>query len=61
MKKNERAAAIVRTIVVSLIAVLFVVPLVWMGLSSLKTAPEVFARPFHWLPGSSGKTTPPYG
>ena len=50
MKKNERAAAIVRTIVVSLIAVLFVVPLVWMGLSSLKTAPEVFARPFHWLP-----------
>ena len=35
MKKNERAAAIVRTIVVSLIAVLFVVPLVWMVLSSL--------------------------
>lgn len=50
MKKDERAAAIVRTIVVSLIAVLFVVPLVWMVLSSLKTAPEVFARPFHWLP-----------
>lgn len=50
MKKNEKAAAIVRTIVVSLIAVLFVVPLVWMVLSSLKTAPEVFARPFHWLP-----------
>ncbi len=50
MKKNERAAAIVRTIVVSLIAVLFVVPLVWMVLFSLKTAPEVFARPFHWLP-----------
>ena len=50
MKKNERAAAIVRTIVVSLIAVLFVVPLVWMVLSSLKTAPEGFARPFHWLP-----------
>ena len=50
MKKNERAAAIVRTIVVSLIAVLFVGPLVWMVLSSLKTAPEVFARPFHWLP-----------
>lgn len=50
MKKNERAAAIVRTIVVSFIAVLFVVPLVWMVLSSLKTAPEVFARPFHWLP-----------
>ena len=50
MKKNERAAAIVRTIVVSIIAVLFVVPLVWMVLSSLKTAPEVFARPFHWLP-----------
>lgn len=53
MKKNERAAAIVRTIVVSLIAVLFVVPLVWMVLSSLKTAPEVFARPFHWLPAKT--------
>ena len=53
MKKNERAAAIVRTIVVSLIAVLFVVPLVWMLLSSLKTAPEVFARPFHWLPAKA--------
>lgn len=53
MKKNERAAAIVRTVVVSLIAVLFVVPLVWMVLSSLKTAPEVFARPFHWLPAKA--------
>lgn len=53
MKKNERAAAIVRTIVVSLIAVLFVVPLVWMVLSSLKTAPEVFARPFRWLPAKA--------
>ena len=62
MKKNERAAAIVRTIVVSLIAVLFVVPLVWMVLSSLKTAPEVLPGPSTGcLPGSSGKTTPPYG
>ena len=50
MKKSERKAAIIRTIIVALIAVLFVTPLVWMVLSSLKTPQEVFARPFHWLP-----------
>ncbi len=50
MKKNERNAAIIRTVIVALVAVLFVMPLVWMVLSSLKTPQEVFARPFHWLP-----------
>ncbi len=50
MKKSERKAAIIRTIIVALVAVLFVTPLVWMVLSSLKTPQEVFARPFHWLP-----------
>ena len=50
MKKSERKAAIIRTIIVALVAVLFVTPLVWMVLSSLKTPQEVFARPFHCLP-----------
>jgi len=50
MKKKERASALIRTVVLALISILFILPLVWMVLSSLKTTPEVFARPFHWLP-----------
>lgn len=33
-----------------LCALVFIIPLVWMVLSSFKPVTEVFATPFHWLP-----------
>ena len=51
MEKNaNRGKILIKTIIVALCSILFVVPLIWMLLSSLKTTPEVFARPYHWLP-----------
>jgi len=50
MKKKNNASKIICTLLVASFAVLFVVPFVWMILSSLKTTPEVFARPYYWLP-----------
>lgn len=41
---------LVKTVLVACFAALFVIPLVWMVLSSLKTTPEVFMRPYRWLP-----------
>lgn len=40
----------VRTLFIGILAVLFVIPLVWMICTSLKTIPEVFARDWKWLP-----------
>ncbi|MBQ8813261.1 MAG: carbohydrate ABC transporter permease [Lachnospiraceae bacterium] len=42
--------ALVRTLLIGAIAVLFCVPLFWMVGTSLKTPLEVFGRPFRWLP-----------
>ncbi len=50
MKKKQFTSTLIRTIIVALFAILFVIPLIWMMLSSLKPVSEVFARPFHWLP-----------
>lgn len=38
------------TLLVLAVALLFILPLVWMVCSSLKTTSEVFATPFSWLP-----------
>lgn len=40
----------VATLIVALCALVFIVPLVWMVLSSFKPVTEVFSNPFHWLP-----------
>lgn len=51
MKNNKiKISSIVATIIIGLLAVVFMVPLIWMVLSSLKPVTEVFATPFRWLP-----------
>lgn len=50
MKKREIGMTIARTLAVGVVAFVFVIPLIWMILSSLKPANEVFARPYRWLP-----------
>ncbi|GGG16153.1 sugar ABC transporter permease [Lysinibacillus alkalisoli] len=39
-----------RTIIVMLLSVVMIFPLIWMLLSALKTADEIFAIPLTWLP-----------
>ncbi len=48
MKKKKLTARILCTVLVSLLALLFAMPLVWMILASLKTTREVFGE--NWLP-----------
>lgn len=51
MKNNKvKISSIVATIIIGLLAFVFMVPLIWMVLSSFKPVTEVFATPFHWLP-----------
>ena len=50
INRRKLVICIVKTIIISAIAILFVMPLIWMGLSALKTTNEVFAHPFKWLP-----------
>lgn len=50
MKRKEVTATLLRTLAVGIVAFIFVIPLIWMILSSLKPANEVFARPYRWLP-----------
>ena len=52
MKKKEITANLIRTLAIGVVAFIFVVPLIWMILSSLKPANEVFARPYRWLPST---------
>ena len=48
--KRERTSKILNTIWVTACAVIFLLPLLWMLSSSLKTGPEVFAKDCTWLP-----------
>ncbi len=51
MKPGQgKLGILIKTAVMAALSLLFVLPLIWMILSSLKTAPEVFSRPFKWLP-----------
>lgn len=47
---RQRVMAVIRTLLIGAIAVLFCIPLIWMLSTSLKTPLEVFGRPFRWLP-----------
>lgn len=50
-KKYQRnGSSVISTIILACIALLFIIPLLWMVSSSLKTTAEVFETPFHWLP-----------
>ena len=44
INRRKLVICIVKTIIISAIAILFVMPLIWMGLSALKTTNEVFAH-----------------
>ncbi|MBS6647028.1 MAG: carbohydrate ABC transporter permease [Clostridiaceae bacterium] len=50
MKKNYFIKALLKTVIIGALSILFILPLVWMICSSLKTTSEVFARPYYWLP-----------
>lgn len=50
MKQRELFWKIIKTILVGLVAVAFVLPLAWMVTSSLKQTQEVFSPNWKWLP-----------
>ncbi len=50
MKKTQILVSVIKTIIFTVIGLMFLAPLLWMISSSLKTAPEVFATDFSWIP-----------
>lgn len=50
MKRHEAISATIKTIILGVMASAFLIPLIWMVLSSFKATGEVFAADFHWLP-----------
>lgn len=50
MKRKSIWIRTVNTLWVTAIGILFLMPLLWMLSSSLKTGPEVFATNFRWIP-----------
>lgn len=48
--RKQKIIKWINTLWVTLCAVLFLLPLLWMLSASLKTGPEVFSLDFHWLP-----------
>lgn len=49
MKKTISVRKLILSIVVGIVAVLFLLPFLWMLSSSLKTPMEVFETPFRWI------------
>lgn len=50
MKRRELITKIIKTLLVALVAILFILPLAWMVTSSLKATKEVFSNDWKWLP-----------
>lgn len=50
MRQRELTMKIIKTFLVGLVAVAFVLPLAWMATSSLKETKEVFSPNWQWLP-----------
>lgn len=50
MKSRERIFAFIKTVVLGLISIAFLLPLIWMVTSSLKNTNEVFSQNWKWLP-----------
>lgn len=50
MKKQSTVSAIVKTVVIGLLSLAFLLPLVWMVTSSVKNTNEVFSANWHWRP-----------
>ena len=50
MKRREAIVATIKTIVLTLISLAFLLPLIWMATSSVKSTNEVFSGNWQWLP-----------
>ena len=50
MKRREAIVATIKTVVLGLISLAFLLPLIWMVTSSLKSTNEVFSGNWQWLP-----------
>ena len=50
MKRQEMIWAIVKTIILGIFSLLFLLPMIWMATSAIKNTNEVFAADWHWLP-----------
>ncbi len=50
MRKKNKAVRWFNTLWVTACGIVFLMPLLWMLSSSIKTGPEVFAKEFQWIP-----------
>lgn len=50
MRKKNKAVRWFNTLWVTACGIVFLMPLLWMLSSSIKTGPEVFAKDFQWIP-----------
>lgn len=50
MKKREFSMSLLKTVILGVIALAFILPLAWMVTSSLKNTNEVFSQNWQWLP-----------
>ena len=50
MRRKQRILTIIRYIVLSVTGILFLIPLAWMIVSSIKDPLHVFTRPIEWIP-----------
>lgn len=50
LTRKDKIRKIIITLMVALLAVLFISPLLWMISSSFKQSVDVFDLPFHWIP-----------
>ncbi len=50
MKSREKLSAFIKTLILGLVSLAFLLPLIWMVTSSLKNTNEVFSANWHWLP-----------
>lgn len=51
MKRQNQISRLILTILIGLLAVCFMLPLLWMFSSALKLPMEVFESPFRWITG----------
>lgn len=50
MKSRENLSALIKTLILGLVSLAFLLPLIWMVTSSLKNTNEVFSANWQWLP-----------
>ena len=50
MKRHELLWAVIKTVLLGIFSLMFLLPMFWMVTSALKNTNEVFAVDWHWLP-----------